>query len=313
MGSVTLVAIMTSPTLRLCLIDMNNGVANQAVRCFQRIIDQFKTRVQAANPGLEITFQHVQPRNLGELPSPDADLILSSGGPGSPYDGFEDPWAKGFRACLDGVVERTLRGEPGAPAVLAVCHSFQLAVMHFQVARMGERPGGRKFGVMPIYLTKEGQETPLFEPFGDRLFAWEHRFWEAIDLDEARLRNLGGHVLARESREGRTDKGPALLAMAFAPGVVGTQFHPEADRAGVEAWVFDPVHADEFKTAYGEDLYNRMVLTLKDPARVDRTFALVVPGWLEAQFNRLAADRGYHAIPEINLQSILQEPIVVKG
>ena len=295
---------MTSPTLRLCLIDMNNGVANQAIRCFHRIIHHFKGRVQTANPGLDITFQQVQPRNLGELPNSDADLILSSGGPGSPYDGFEDPWSKGYRTCLDSVVDRTLRGEPGSPAVLAVCHSFQLAVMHFQVARMAERPEGRKFGVMPIYLTKDGQETPLFAPFGDRLFAWEHRFWEAIELDEARLRNLGGRVLARESREGRTDKGPALLALDFAPGVLGTQFHPEADRAGVESWVLDPGHAEEFKAAYGDALYDRMVLTLKDPLRVDRTFAMVVPGWLHGQFNRLAIDRGYNPLPDLDPQSI---------
>lgn len=289
---------------------MNNGVANQAIRCFHRIVDHFKAGVQAANPGLTITLQHVQPRNLGEIPHPDSDLILGSGGPGSPYDGFEEPWCTGFRGFLDRVVESNLRGVPAAPSVFAVCHSFQIATMHFKVARMGERPGGRKFGVMPIYLTQEGQETTPFEPFGDRLFAWEHRFWEAIELDEARLQALGGKVLARESREGRTDKGPALLALDFAPGVLGTQFHPEADRAGVEAWVLDPTHAQEFKTAYGEPLYERMVHTLEDPTRVDRTFAMVVPGWLHQQFNRLAADRGYHPLVDLDPQSIYVRPAI---
>ena len=60
----------------------------------------------------------------------------------------------------------------------------------------------RKFGVMPIYTTAEGQHHPLLSAFHDRLFAFEHRNWEAIDLDEAKLRGLGGKVLARESRDG---------------------------------------------------------------------------------------------------------------
>lgn len=295
---------MTLPTLRLCLVDMNNGVANQAIRCFHRIVDHFKAGVQAANPGLEIAFEHIQPRNLGEIPGADSDLTLCSGGPGSPYDGFDDPWGLGYRSFLDRVVEANLRGMPAAPAVLAICHSYQMATMHFRIARIAERPGGRKFGIMPIYLTPEGQRWPLFAPFGDRLFAWEHRFWEAVDLDEARLRELGGSVLARESREGRTDKGAALLALDFAPGILGTQFHPEADRAGVEAWVLDPKHAEEFKTAYGDALYDRMVHTLEDPTRVDRTFSMVVPGWLHEQFNRLAADRGYKPLPALEPQSI---------
>lgn len=282
--------------LRICLVDMNNGVANQATRCFRRIVDALKVRARAANPGLEIIFKHVQPRNLGELPDQEVDIVLSSGGPGSPYDGWDDPWCTGYREFLDSAVERNLASPQASPKVFVVCHSFELSCNHFKVATMRRRPDGTKFGVMPVYITEAGQSATFLKPFGDRLFSFEHRDWEAVDLDEARLQSLGGRVLARESRAGRTDKGTALLAFDFAPGISGTQFHPEADLAGVLAWVLKPEQAERFKKVYGETLYERMVKTLDNPDRVARTFAMLIPTWLTEQFNQIAAVRGLKPI-----------------
>jgi GMP synthase-like glutamine amidotransferase len=274
---------------------MNNGVANEATRCFRRLFDAFQHKVRAANPGLEINLRHVQPRNLGELPDRNTDLVLSSGGPGSPYDGYDDPWCVGFRKFIDHVVERNLAAPDTAPGMLVVCHSFEIAVTHFAVATMVPR-SSRKFGVMPCYVTEEGRRSVLFASFGDRLFTWEHRNWEPVDLDEHKLRKLGGALLAKESREGRFDKGRALLGFDFARGISGTQFHPEADRPGVLAWINRPEHAADVKGAYGVDLYERMIKTLSDPTRLARTYALLIPGWLAHRFNQLAEVRGLRPI-----------------
>ncbi len=289
---------MKKEPLRICLVDMNNGVANQGTRCFRRIVDALKVRAKTANPGLEVTFQHVQPRNLGELPAPDADLILGSGGPGSPFDGFDDAWGLGFRKTLDLVAEKNAAKVPGAPAAMLVCHSFELATIHFKVATMRLRPQGCRFGIMPAYATEEGKHSAVFQYFGDRIFAFENRHWEAVDLDQKRLSELGGRLLARESRPGKHDKGEALTAFEFAPGIVGTQFHPEADRAGVMAWVNRPATATEVTQAYGEAVYKRMVKTMDDPHRVARTFAFVIPGWLTERFNALAELRGWVKLGE---------------
>ena len=168
-----------SMPLRLCLVDMNNGVANEATRCFRRLFDAFTAQVRAANPGLEITLQHVQPRNLGELPDHRSDLVLSSGGPGAPTDGYEDAWALGYRKFVDHVVDSTLRDPSTSPALFAVCHSFQVCVQHFGVATMARRERLR-FGVFPAYVTEQGRSSIVFKPFEDgRLFTWEHRNFEA--------------------------------------------------------------------------------------------------------------------------------------
>lgn len=286
---------MKTQTIRLSLVDMNNGQPNEAIRCFRRLLDAFSARVAVANPGIEFHLTHVQPRNLDERVPLDSDLVLSSGGPGSPYDGFEDPWSTGYRKFLDHVATSNGREMGSGPQLMAVCHSFQLSVMHFGLATMRKRET-TKFGPQPVYMTAEGMKSELLGEFDDRLFAFEHRNFEAVDLDSAKLASLGGRVLARESREGRTDKGQGLLALEFAPGIVGTQFHPEADRPGVVTWISKPEKAKAFKDAYGDELYERMIKSLDDPTRLARTFALLVPGWLTRRFNHLAARRGLNPI-----------------
>lgn len=286
--------------LSLCLVDMNNGVPNEATRCFTRIFEAFQAKVLQANPGLEISFEHVQPRNLGQLPSRHVDLVLSSGGPGAPTDGYEEPWCTGYRKFLDGVIDRNLgqnqSGRADAPGLFAVCHSFEIAVTHFGFARLVPR-STLKFGVFPAYVTEEGASSVLFEPFDDRrLFTWEHRNFETVDLDVSALQRLGGKLLATESRPGGTDKGQGLMAFDFGPGIIGTQFHPEADRPGVIAWINRPEHAMALKDAYGNSLYERMMQTLKDPSRLARTYALAIPSWLRMRFNRLAEVRGLKPI-----------------
>jgi homoserine O-succinyltransferase/O-acetyltransferase len=281
--------------LRLCIVDMNDGHVNQAMRCFRGIAAQFFDRVKEQNPDLACELVEVSPRNTGNVIPRDCDLYLSSGGPGSPFDGDGLPWVHDYASFLDGVAESAAAGGEEQRSLFAICYSFEMAVRHFKVAVIAAR-AERKFGVMPVYTTTEGQHHPLLAAFGDRLFAFEHRNWEAIDLDEPRLRAFGGALLARESRDG-VSKGRAILGLAIAPGIEAVQFHPEADRAGVMNWVARPEQAAAFKAVYGEETYQAMLRTLDNPRRLARTYALVIPGWLARHFNVLARARGYRELP----------------
>jgi GMP synthase-like glutamine amidotransferase len=287
--------------LRVALVDMNNGVENQAMRCLRLIATRFHAHVQSSNPTLELEIVHVSPRDKTEAPPDDCHLYLSSGGPGSPYDGDGQPWTTDFFRFLDGIVEDNIEKGPSARALFGVCYSYEMIVRHFKLATMAPR-ASRKFGVMPIYTTSHGQTHPLLEPFGDRLFAFEHRNWEAIDLDESQLKRLGGQVLALESREGQEDKGRAILGLDAAPGVETVQFHPEADRGGVVAWVSRPDQAAAFREAYGDETYERMLKTLDDPNRLARTFAILIPGWMARKFNLMAPAHGWNPVepPEMD-------------
>jgi GMP synthase-like glutamine amidotransferase len=289
--------VSASPTLSLGLVDMNNGVANQATRCFRRICDRFQQRVKAHNPNLTVTFEHLQPRNLGEVPDLRFDLLLSSGGPGAPQDGYDDSWGVGYRRFLDDVANANAKSPQDSTKAFLVCHSFELAVLHFRIAQMRRR-ASTKFGVMPAYLSDDAQQLDYLSHFGYRLFAWEHRDWEAVEVDEARLGALGGKVLAYEAHaESVVNTGEAILGIRFTPGVDGLQFHPEADKPGVMAWVERPESRVRLIDAYGDDLYEKMVKSLSDPQRLARTFALLIPSWLAFRFNELAAVRGLDPVP----------------
>jgi GMP synthase-like glutamine amidotransferase len=287
--------------VRLCLVDMNNGHVNQAMRCLRGIAANFFARVREDNPGVGCELIEVSPRDTN-IPVPrDCDVYLSSGGPGSPFDGDDEPWYADYERFLYDVIDAS-EGGPSATmrSVFAICYSFELVVRQLRVARVSPR-AERKFGVMPIYTTPEGMKHPLLAAFADRLFAFEHRNWEAIDLDEDRLKELGGTLLARESRDG-VSKGRAVLALDVAPGIETVQFHPEADRAGVMNWVSRPEQAAAFIEAYGDATYQAMLRTLDDPRRLARTYALVIPGWLTRKFNEMAPYRGYNPIgpaPEV--------------
>ena len=279
--------------LRIGVIDMNAGHTNEAIRCIGRLIDQFSERVRRANPDVVCESVRVSPRDTKDVPPGDCHLYLCSGGPGSPFDGDGETWVDDFGRLLDGIVDDNT-GNAGSRAAFCICYSFEMAVRHFNVAEVAPR-ATRKFGVMPVYTTEQGRSHPLLSAFGERLFAFEHRNWEAIHADEAQLARLGGRVLAQESRDGFS-KGAALMGIDFAPGIEGVQFHPEADRPGVMSWVSRPEQAEAFKQAYGITTYERMLKTLDDPQRLARTFALLIPGWMTRRFNALATHRGWRPL-----------------
>jgi GMP synthase-like glutamine amidotransferase len=282
-------------TLRVCLVDMNDGHANQAMRCLRGIVARFFDRIAVYAPDVACSIEEISPRNT-LLPVPrDCDLYLSSGGPGSPFDGDGTAWAADYDDFLDVVAESATRGGPQRQALFGICYSFELIVRHFELAMIAPR-AERKFGVMPIYTTPEGQADSLLGAFGDRLFAFEHRNWEAIELDRVRLAALGGELLAQESRDGMS-KGRAILGLKVMDGIEAVQFHPEADRAGVVNWVSRPDQAAAFKATYGDVTYQAMLRTLDDPRRLARTYALIIPGWLTRNYNALARARGYRELP----------------
>ena len=280
---------------RVCLVDMNNGHVNQAMRCLRGIVASFFDRVRRENPGLVCELGEVSPRDTNNIVPDDYDLYISTGGPGSPFDGDGQAWVTDYSRFLDTVAESAICGGETQSALFAICYSFEMVVRHFKVAAIEPR-SERKFGVMPIYTTPEGQTHPLLRAFGDRLFAFEHRNWEAIDLDTKKLESLGGLLLARESRDGLS-KGRAILGLDVTAGIEAVQFHPEADRPGVMNWVSRPEQAAAFKAAYGEETYQAMLRTLDDPRRLARTYSLVIPGWMVRRFNMLAAFRGYNELP----------------
>ena len=82
-------------------------------------------------------------------------------------------------------------------------------------------------------------------------------------MDAHRVTELGGTLLARESRAG-TRQGPrAPRRSGSATGMEGTIFHPEADRAGVLRLDRRPEHSSaRHRDVRASSIYERMMRTL---------------------------------------------------
>lgn len=285
------------PPVRVCLIDMNAGVKNEAIRCLHAAMAIFERQLRYANPDVALAVTIVSPRDKADAIPPGFDIYLSSGGPGSPFDSEGTPWGAQYATFLDSVYEAHDKGRADAPALMPICYSFELIIMHFRVARLVPR-AEKKFGVQPQYTTEAGRNHPLLAMFKDRIFAFEHRSWDALEPDAKLLAALSGAVLAAESRPELHDKGESITSVHIGPGIESTLFHPEADRAGIHAWIDKPEQEAAFKEAYGTLTHERMMRTIAHPERIDRAHKEVIPGFLRRHVNRLAGLRGWHEIPE---------------
>src|SRR5262245_16014841 len=101
---------MAPRPLRVCIVDMNNAHLNQAMRCLRGLVASFFDRVAAENPNLACERVEVSPRDTNQSVPRDCDLYVSSGGPGSPFDGDGAPWVDDYARFLDGIVESSIQG-----------------------------------------------------------------------------------------------------------------------------------------------------------------------------------------------------------
>ena len=73
--------------LKVALLDLYEGVANQGMRCLREILNQFGeiNQFDVEVDEFEVRLQH-------NLPGLDYDIYISSGGPGSPLDSEGSEW-----------------------------------------------------------------------------------------------------------------------------------------------------------------------------------------------------------------------------
>ncbi|MFK7970485.1 MAG: type 1 glutamine amidotransferase [Bacteroidia bacterium] len=255
--------------LKLAILDMNAAVANQGMRCIQEItgevashfdIDVFDVRAGSAVPDLSY------------------DVYISSGGPGSPYDGDGD-WNLRWKQLLDDVLAHNQQPGSKKKFMFLICHSFQMACIHFGVGSTVNR-NGRSFGVLPVYKTHEGAMEPLFSALPDPLYAVDVRDWQVVDVDFDALREKAIKVLAIEQPREKPNLPRAIMAVRFSPEIIGTQFHPEADADGMLRYYQQPEKRKETIDTYGEGRYHDILNHLNDEDKVLLTHATILPGFI---------------------------------
>lgn len=260
--------------IKVAVIDMNNGAANQGMRGIIEILGKYQQDHDVA-----FSLAIFDLRQKGELPGLDHNLYISTGGPGSPYDGEGEDWENRFFELLEKIHEHNLGGEQEKKYVFLICHSFQLACRKFGLGNVTERKSNA-FGIFPINLTEEGEQEPYFKGLTNPFYSVDSRDWQVVEPDETAFAAFGAKILALEKERPNVDLERCIMAIRFSDEIIGTQFHPEADPTGMRMHLLRDDKKKSIIENHGEEKYYDMLDSLEHPERISLTQSVILPNFI---------------------------------
>lgn len=267
---------MSNKIIKIALLDMYNGEPNQGMRCIIDIVNRF-------NP--VVGFEIFDVRGKCHLPEiKKFDIYISTGGPGNPLIGDGD-WDVKYYEFIDSLnkwnTENAVKKH-----VLFICHSFQMACLHFGLATITKR-NDTSFGVMTIHKTKEGQTDSLFEGLADPFYAIDSRDYQVVQPKLSIFAKKGAKIISLEKIRDHVQYERAIMAVRFTDYFVGTQFHPEADPISFVAHMRNKVAKEKIKKMKGKKKFRNMLEDLLDDDKIYRTNETLIPNFLRIAINDL--------------------------
>ena len=265
---------------KIAVLDMNNGCANEGMRC----IIQSIRNVQGNDPA-ELAFDVFNVRAGTEIPGLDYDIYISSGGPGSPMASGET-WEHKFFAMIDQIFAWNQRNER-KKFVFLICHSFQLVVRHLELGILSKRKS-TSFGILPVHKTDDGCTEPLLKGLPEPFYAVDSRDYQITQPQFERMNEMGATILCLEKIRPYVALDRAIMAIRFSPEIIGTQFHPEADNEGMLRYFMQDEKRSQIIKNFGQDKYNDMVAYLQDPDKIALTESVILPGFLRQAIGQIS-------------------------
>jgi GMP synthase-like glutamine amidotransferase len=263
------------PEVRVAILDLYDGVANEGMRGFRDILDRY--RVQH---NLDLSYQIFDVRRKGQVPDTSFDVYISSGGPGSPLDSEGTEWEKKYFRLIEKLEAHNKSDDSQKKHVFFVCHSFQLMCRRYNLGDINLRRSP-SFGILPVHLTEAGRNDGVFEGLTDPFYTVDSRSWQVVNPDMDRFKELGMEILALEKERPYVDLPRALMAIRFNEYFFATQFHPEADAYGIKTMLLREDKRDEVINEHGESKYKEMLERLDDPDKIASTQKTIIPNFLD--------------------------------
>lgn len=267
--------------IKVAVIDMNNGVPNLGMRGILAILKQYQEE-----KGLDLSTAVFDLRKKNEVPDTSYDIYISSGGPGSPFEGEGLEWENNFFQLLDDLDDFNCKDKGGKKYVFLICHSFQMACRKYGLGKITQRKS-TAFGIFPISMTEEGSQDPVFKGLPNPFYAVDSRDWQVISGDEDDFENNSSAVAAIEKYRPHVDLERCIMSIHFSKEVMGTQFHPEADPTGMKMYLLQEDKKKVIIQEHGEDKYLDMLRSLDDPNRISLTQKLILPNFLDEAIQQL--------------------------
>jgi len=259
--------------LKLAILDMYQGVANQGMRNIHEIIDGY-----AEDHGIRLEKKVYDIRGKQEFPGLEYDAYISTGGPGSPIDaeGWEGQWMN----LLSSIIDYNAKSQSNKKYAFLICHSFQLMCHHFRLAHVSKRRT-ESFGIFPMHPTFAGRKNKFTGQLPDPFYAVDSRLYQVVKPDSRALHSMGARILAIEKVRDYVPLERATMAIQFTPEIVGTQFHPEADPNGMLFYMREEEKKPVIIKNYGQEKYDRMIHRLQDPNMIALTQRKMIPVFLD--------------------------------
>ena len=260
--------------MKVAVIDMNNGAPNLGLRGILDVLDQYGVENRA-----DLSVNVFDLRQKKEIPDTSYDIYISSGGPGSPYDGEGMGWELAFFKLLDDIDAHNEKEKGRKKYVFLICHSFQMACRKYRLGKVTQRKS-TAFGIFPVSLTFAGQEDPVFNGLPNPFYAVDSRDWQVVSGDEDRFAYTSAEVAAIEKYRPDVNLERCIMSIRFSNQVMGTQFHPEADAMGMKSYLLQEDKKATIVELYGEEKYEDMIHSLDDPERIMLTKKMILPNFL---------------------------------
>lgn len=269
--------------IKIATIDLYNNERNEGMRCIKEIVSETK----ANNNDVDISYQVFDTRFKDEVPGIDNDIFISSGGPGSPFEGEGTQWENDYFNLIQKIWDHNQNNPERRKYLFFICHSFQMMGRFFKFGTVNQRHS-KSFGVMPFNLTEEGKSDPVLNKLSNPFYAADIRQFQVVDPDKKVIDELGAKILSYEIVDDNDKAQPALAAVRISNEIVGTQFHPEADPESMLYHFKQDERKKQVVDKYGEERYFEMIKILERPDTIKKTRSIVLPSFL------------YNAIEELN-------------
>lgn len=268
--------------LRIAILDLYEGHANQGMRCIRQIISEWSEL-----HSIKTESEEFDVRLKNEVPDLSYDVYISSGGPGSPLDseGFE--WEKAYFGWLDNIESWNAgAADSDKKHVFFICHSFQLICRHYGIGTLSLR-NKKAFGVYPVHVTWPGQQDGVLKGLHDPFFVVDSREYQVTKPDTEKLALMGGQILCVEKYRPTVFYPQAIMSIRFNDYMIGTQFHPEADAVGMSVHLQTEDKKRTVIDEFGEDKWRSMLEHLNDPDKIMWTYAHILPNFLSQATRQL--------------------------
>jgi GMP synthase-like glutamine amidotransferase len=262
--------------IKVAILDLYNGHANQGMRCIRQILNEFRDL-----NNLDFVFDEFDVRRNNAVPDLSYDFFISTGGPGSPFEGEGTEWEEKYFNWMNAVLSWNAdTANENKKHVFFICHSFQMACRFFDVGLVCKRKS-TAFGVFPVFQIPSSEIEPVFEGLNDPFFVVDSRDFQVIQPDFTRLQQIGGRLLCIEKDRPHVPLERAIMGIRFNDYMVGTQFHPEADAIGMSMYLQTEEKKKTVIENHGFEKWKNMIEHLEDPDKILWTYSRILPNFLQ--------------------------------